>query len=43
MIKKKIYLKNTGTKNLNKTLKEVDHIILSPGISLLKNKKLKKI
>lgn len=28
--------------NLNKTLKKVDFIVLSPGISLIRNKKLKK-
>ena len=36
MIIKKIYLKNYRTKNLNKTLNQVDYIILSPGISLIK-------
>ena len=40
--KKKNLFRNHRTKNLNKTLKEVDYIILSPGISLIKNKKLKK-
>ena len=34
--------KSYRTKNLNKTLKQVDYIILSPGISLNKNKKLQK-
>ena len=36
--------KNKRPKNLNKTLKEVDYIVLSPGISLntSRNKKLKK-
>ena len=29
-------------KNLNQALKEVDYIVLAPGISLLKNKNLKK-
>ncbi len=33
---------NLRPKNLNQTLKEVDYIILAPGISLLKNKNLKK-
>ena len=37
---KKLY-KNLRTKNLKKTLIKVDYIILAPGISLLKNKKLK--
>ena len=36
---KKLY-KNLRTKNLKKTLIKVDYIILAPGISLLKNKKL---
>ena len=36
---KKLY-KNLRTKNLNKTLIKVDYIVLAPGISLLKNKKL---
>ncbi len=34
--------KNYWTKNLNQTLKQVDYIILSPGISLNKNKNLQK-
>ena len=34
--------KNYKSKNLNETLKKVDYIILSPGISLIKNKNLKK-
>ena len=34
--------KEHRTKNLNLTLNEVDYIILAPGISLNKNKKLKK-
>lgn len=38
---KKLFRKDR-TKNLNKTLREVDYIILSPGVSLLKNKKLRK-
>ena len=29
------------TKDLNKTLKQVDYIILAPGISLIKKKKFK--
>ena len=35
-------LKAHKTQNLTKTCKEVDYIILSPGISLTKNKNLKK-
>tara|TARA_B100000963_G_scaffold7662_1_gene6047 strand:+ start:9042 stop:10319 length:1278 start_codon:yes stop_codon:yes gene_type:complete len=35
-------LKRYRTNNLNRSLKEVDYIVLSPGISLIKNKKLKK-
>ena len=38
---KKIF-KRYRTKNLNKSLQEVDYIVLSPGISILKNKKLRK-
>tara|TARA_B100001248_G_scaffold262080_1_gene255980 strand:- start:1162 stop:2439 length:1278 start_codon:yes stop_codon:yes gene_type:complete len=38
---KKIF-NNYRTKNLNKTLNQVDYIVLSPGISLIKNKKLKR-
>ncbi len=34
--------KTLRTKNLNKTLNEVDYIVLSPGISLNKNKNLRK-
>ncbi len=34
--------KSCRTKNLNKTLKQVDYIVLSPGISLYKNKILQK-
>ncbi len=34
--------KNYRTKNLNQTLNQVDYIILAPGISLLKNKNLRK-
>ena len=34
--------KSYWTKNLSKTLKQVDYIILSPGISLNKNKNLQK-
>ena len=40
--KQKNSLKKYRPKNLNQTLKEVDHIILTPGISLLKQKKLRK-
>ena len=38
---KKIY-KNYRSKNLNYSLNQVDYIVLSPGISLVKNKKLSK-
>ena len=38
---KKLY-KNLRAKNLKKTLITVDYIVLAPGISLLKNKKLNK-
>jgi len=40
--KQKNLLKNLRTKNLNQTMSQVDYIILAPGISLLKNKKLSK-
>jgi len=40
--KHKKLFKSYWTKNLNKTLKQVDYIILSPGISLNKNKNLQK-
>ena len=40
--KEKSLFKNYRPVNLNKTLNEVDYIILGPGISLLKNKKLTK-
>ena len=40
--KKKNILKAHKTQNLIKTCKEVDYIILSPGISLIKNENLKK-
>ena len=40
--KHKKLFKNYSTNNLNKTLKLVDYIILSPGISLHKKKKLRK-
>ena len=39
--KKNIYKKHLS-KNLVQTLNHVDYIVLSPGISLLKNKKLSK-
>ena len=39
---KKNIFKNHKTKNLTQTLNQVDYIVLSPGISLLKNKKLRK-
>jgi len=38
--KKKNLFRNKRTKNLNKTLLNVDYIILSPGISLVKEKNL---
>ena len=38
---KNVY-KNYKSKNLVSTLKQVDYIVLSPGISLLKNKRLSK-
>ena len=40
--KKKKIFKNYRTNNLYKSLDEVDFIILSPGISLIKNKYLNK-
>ena len=40
--KRKNLFQSYRTKNLNKTLKQVDYIILSPGISLNKNKNLRK-
>ena len=40
--KKKNIHKKYRSKNLNQTLNQVDYIVLSPGISLLKNKKLNK-
>ena len=40
--KNKNVYKNYKSKNLVSTLKQVDYIVLSPGISLLKNKKLRK-
>ena len=40
--KRKNLFQSYRTKNLNKTLKQVDYIILSPGISLNKNKNLQK-
>ena len=40
--KNKNVYKNYKSKNLVSTLKQVDYIVLSPGISLLKNKKLSK-
>ena len=39
--KKKVHIKYRS-KNLIHTLNQVDYIVLSPGISLLKNKKLSK-
>ena len=38
--KQKNTLKKLRPKNISKTLNQVDYIVLSPGISLLKNKKL---
>ena len=40
--KKKKIFKNYQAKNLTQALNQVDYIVLSPGISLIKNKKLKK-
>ena len=40
--KKKKLFKNYRPKNLSKSLSQVDYIILSPGISLIKEKRLKK-
>ena len=40
--KEKKLFKGHIAKNLNKTLEQVDYIVLSPGISLYKNKNLKK-
>ena len=40
--KEKNFLKNYRPKNLTQILHQVDFIVLSPGISLLKNKNLKK-
>ena len=42
MIKTKKFFKNHRVKNLRKSLSQVDYIILSPGISLIKNKQLRK-
>ena len=39
---KKNLFKKYRSNNLNKTLKQVNYIVLSPGISLVKNKKLNK-
>ena len=39
---KKNLLKNYRPKNLQQTLKKVNYIVMSPGISLKKNKNLKK-
>ena len=41
--KNKRLFKNKRSKNLNKTLKNVNYIILSPGISLRKTKNKNKI
>ena len=38
--KQKTLFKKYRTKGLSKTLREVDYIVLSPGVSLFKNKKL---
>ena len=40
--KKKYLFKNYKAHNLKKTCEDVDYIVLSPGISLIKNKFLKK-
>ena len=40
--KKKDIFKKFKAKNLIQTLNQVDYIVLSPGISLIKNKKLSK-
>ena len=40
--KKKELFKNYRSKNLNKSLSQVDFIILSPGISLIRDKRLNK-
>ena len=40
--KKKNLFKNYRSNNLKKTLNEVDFIVLTPGISLIKNKDLEK-
>jgi UDP-N-acetylmuramoylalanine--D-glutamate ligase len=40
--KEKKLFKNKRTKNLNKSLNQVDYIVLAPGISLIKNKRLQK-
>ena len=40
--KQKKLFEKYRTKNLNKTLKQVDYIVLAPGISLIQNKKLLK-
>ncbi len=40
--KEKYLLKNYRAHNLKKTCEDVDYIVLSPGISLIKNKFLKK-
>ena len=40
---KKKFIKKYRTKNLKKTCKQVDYIVLAPGISLIKNKNLKNI
>ena len=40
--KRKDIYRNHRPKNLSETLNKVDHIILAPGISFLKNKNLKK-
>ena len=40
--KEKKLFKKKRSKNLKQTLKQVDYIVLTPGINLLKNKTLKK-
>ena len=39
--KQKNIFRKSRTNNLSKSLNQVDYIVLTPGISLIKNKKLK--
>ena len=41
MINRKIIYKNHRVTNLDKTLKEVNYVVLTPGVSLIKNKNLR--